>query len=66
MYGSNGLCLSCSWLIGERLRYVDARLRRQFKSKEDGAARIFLRRLESAKRLLGDLKAIMGPAKGQH
>jgi hypothetical protein len=34
-------------------------LERQFQQKEDGAAEIFIRRLESAKRILGDLKAIM-------
>lgn len=59
MYGSNGLCVSCSSRIGERLSYIDARLCRQFGRKGNGAAKIFIRRLESAKRLLGDIKAIM-------
>ncbi len=60
VYGSNGLCKDCERLISDRLRYADARLKRQFEREQDGAAKIFLRRLESAKQLLADLKAIMG------
>ena len=59
-YGSNGLCRCCSALVRDRLVATDARLRRQFQRQDDGAAKIFLRRLESAKRILGDIKAIMG------
>jgi hypothetical protein len=59
-YGSNGLCRACNWTVCERLRLMDARLQRQFKRENDGVERTFLRRLENAKRLLGDIKAILG------
>ena len=58
-YGSNGLCRPCHTKIGDRLRSTDARLQRQFNHEQDGAAEEFLRRLESAKELLSDLKGIM-------
>lgn len=58
-YGSNGFCRSCHMIIGDRLRCADARLQRQFGKPDYFAARTFLKRLESAKRLLADLKAIM-------
>ena len=58
-HGSNGLCRPCHTKIGDRLRSTDARLQRQFNHEQDGAAKEFLRRLESAKELLSDLKGIM-------
>jgi hypothetical protein len=58
-YASHGLCRACSGLIGDRLRRTDAKMQKRLAKNDDGAARIFLRRLESAKRLLGDLRAIL-------
>ena len=59
-YGANGLCRCCSDVIRDRLHTTDAKLRRQFQRENDGAAKLFLRRLESARRILADIKAIMG------
>jgi len=58
-YWSNSLCRECYFTIAARFRRTDEKLQTQFNLDQQGAARTFLRRLESAKRLLGDLKAIL-------
>jgi hypothetical protein len=58
-YHSYGTCKYCNTRIAERLKAIDLKLKRQFHEQDDQAAKIFLKRLESAKSLLGDLRAIM-------
>ncbi len=58
-YGSNGLCRNCFAVVGDRLRRTDVKLQRQFGHEQEHAAEEILRRLESAGKLLADLKGLV-------
>jgi hypothetical protein len=59
LYGANALCKNCYAVVGDRLRRTDRRLQVRVGHEQDGVAEAFLRRLESAKDLLADLKGVV-------
>jgi hypothetical protein len=55
LYGANGLCLPCLGLVSDRLKICDGVLERGVRSTSSGKPERFLRRVNSARRLLADL-----------
>jgi hypothetical protein len=56
LYGANGLCLHCLGLVSDRLKACDRVLVKRCSTKNGlGRSDRFLRRVDSARRLLSDL-----------
>jgi hypothetical protein len=56
VYCCSGLCLPCTGLITDRLKRSDRAMKRRYDTSNKLPCRAFLRRLNSARELLADLK----------
>ena len=56
IYGCSGLCLHCVGLISDRLKVTDKRMKKRHEKKPTAVAEKFLRRRDSARQMLRDLR----------
>jgi hypothetical protein len=56
MYGGNGVCRDCLYLLGDRLKRIDAKLKGTGEPEESKPTQAFLRRRRAARELLADFR----------